>query len=144
MFDGRVWLNFCSDTYANFLCNLFCYLLSMNVDWFQPFTHTEYSLGAIYMTVHNLPCNLRYCQENVILIGIIPGPSEPSISLNSYLTPLVEELKIGWLSGFMIHDKHGNALKAHVALSCLHVISQPVEKYVGFFPIMLQKVAINV
>ena len=132
MFDCHVWLDFCSDTYANFLCNPFCYLLSMNVDWFQPFTHTEYSLGAIYMTVQYLPRNLRYRQENVILIGIIPGPSEPPISLNSYLTPLVEKLKIGWLSAFTIHDKHSNPLKARVALSCVACDIPASRKVCGF------------
>ena len=104
----------------------------MNVDWFQPFTHTEYSLGAIYMTVQYLPRNLRYRQENVILIGIIPGPSEPPISLNSYLTPLVEKLKIGWLSGFTIHDKHSNPLKARVALSCVACDIPASRKVCGF------------
>lgn len=32
----------------------------------------------------------------MILFGVIPGPSEPSLSINSYLCPLVEELQKLW------------------------------------------------
>lgn len=141
MFDSRVWLDFCSDTYANFLCNPFLLLFVYECGLV---THAEYFLGAIYMTVQNLPRNLCYRQKNVILIGIIPGPSEPPISLNSYLTPLVEVLKIGWLSGFTIHDKHSNPLKARVALSCVACDIPASRKVCGFLSHNVQKVTINV
>ena len=36
-----------------------------------------YSTGVIYLTSLNLPRNERYKPENIILIGIIPGPKEP-------------------------------------------------------------------
>ena len=29
--------------------------LTINIDWFQPFRHTNYSVGTIYMVVMNLP-----------------------------------------------------------------------------------------
>ena len=132
VYDGQVWHDFTCDKYGKFLHNPFCYLLTMNVDWFQPFTHTEYSIGAIYLTVQNLPRHLRYKEENIILIGIIPGPSEPSLSLNSYLTPFVEELMTGWTTGFVIHDKHGTALKARVALSCVACDIPASRKVCGF------------
>ena len=34
----------------------------------------------------------RYRRENVILCGIIPGPHEPRGVINSYLSPLVQDL----------------------------------------------------
>ena len=49
------------------------------------------SVGALYMIVLNLPREERY-KENMILVGIIPGPHEPSLNINSYLSPLVLEL----------------------------------------------------
>lgn len=70
--------------------------LSLNVDWFQPFTHTVYSVGVIYLTILNLPRTLRYKNENLIIVGIIPGPSEPHHDMNSYLHPLVNELLSFW------------------------------------------------
>ena len=62
----------------------------MNVDWFSPFKHTPYSAGAVYLSVMNLPRSKRFVKENMILVGLIPGPNERSLNINSYLEPLVE------------------------------------------------------
>ena len=50
----------------------------------------------IYLALLNLPQNIRYKRENIILVGIIPGPAEPSIHINTYLAPLVNELLDLW------------------------------------------------
>ena len=55
-----------------------------------------YSVGAIYLTIQNLPRSERFKVENILLIGVIPGPKEPKYNINSYLTPLVVELKEAW------------------------------------------------
>ena len=68
----------------------------LNVDFFQPYKHIQYSLGAIYLTVLNIPRDMRHKTENVILVGLIPGPHEPSHDLNSYLEPLVQDLLRLW------------------------------------------------
>ena len=52
--------------------------LTMNNDWFRPFKRTAYSVGVIFFVVNNLPREIRFKEENVILAGIIPGPEEPS------------------------------------------------------------------
>ena len=49
-------------------------------------------LRVIFLAILNLPRELRYKPENVILCGIIPGPHEPELTINSYLEPLVDEL----------------------------------------------------
>ncbi len=67
----------------------------INLDWFRPFKHSEYSIGAIYITVMNLPRHLRNKPENVLLVGILPGPSEAT-NLNGFLKPLVNELNEFW------------------------------------------------
>ena len=68
--------------------------LILNFDFFQPYEHLSYSLGAIYMSVLNLPRETRFKQENTILVGLIPGPQEPSHDINSFLKPLVDDLKV--------------------------------------------------
>ena len=45
----------------------------------------------------NLQRKVRFKQENVLLIGLIPGPKEPKYSLNSMLHPLVQELLKFWV-----------------------------------------------
>ena len=77
----------------------------LNIDWFQPYVHTQYSLGAIYLAVLNLSRSIRYLRENILLIGIIPGPKEPKKHVNTYLTPLVNDLKHLWNGVVMTNTK---------------------------------------
>ena len=44
----------------------------------------------------NLPRSQRYKRQNILVVGIIPGPSEPPISINSYLSPMIDELPQLW------------------------------------------------
>ena len=38
--------------------------LLLNFDFFQPYYHISYSLGALYISVLNLPCKMRYKRAN--------------------------------------------------------------------------------
>lgn len=84
IFDGSLWNEF-NSTEKNFLTHPYCYMLTLNVDWFQPFDRRVYSVGVIYLTVQNLPRDQRYKIENLIIVGIIPGPDEPKKVINSFL-----------------------------------------------------------
>ena len=132
IYDGLIWKEFSSEVKYNFLTAPFCYLLTLNIDWFQPFSHSVYSVGAIYLTVQNLPCEHRYKEENIILVGMIPGPKEPSLSINSYLSPLVEELKIGWDKGFVVRSPQNTLLTVRVALACVACDIPATRKVCGF------------
>ena len=89
--DGKVWLSIISLLSPSQIpINILGIL--MNVDWFQPFKHVSYSVGIIYAVIINLPRSIRYANENIIFIGIIPGPKELSKHINSYLGPFVSEL----------------------------------------------------
>ena len=68
------------------------------------------------MTIMNLPWSARYKPENVILVGILPGPSEPS-DINSFLDPLVNELNTFW-QGKELHV-HGETSKKVVRCALL-------------------------
>ena len=105
--DGRVWQEFSTINSKPFLkesspacLNL---ALQLNVDWFQPFKHTVYSVGAIYVSILNLPRHIRYKVDNTILIGIIPGPHEPTLHINMFLTPFIAELLQLWNGGMLQH-----------------------------------------
>ena len=65
-----------------FLAHPYSLAFAMNIDWFQPYKWTESSVGAIYLTVLNLPYHLRFKREFVILVGIILGPREPKRDIN--------------------------------------------------------------
>ena len=96
VYDGQIWKEFQHFKGAPFLALPFAFAYILNIDWFQPFTHTVASIGVVYLTIINLPRYLRYKRENVILVGIIPGPHEPKLHINTFLRPLVNELLEFW------------------------------------------------
>ena len=97
----------------------------LNVDWFRPYKYVEYSVGALYIAILNLPRHLRYLKENIFLVGIIPGPCEPSLHMNSILGPLVNDLLKLW-RGVEMNTCEG--LKKFKQCYCAHhVICQQQE-----------------
>jgi len=73
------------------------------VDWFQPFKRrSDVSLGVIYLALLNLPREERFKWENVILVGIIPDMDTMPKSINSFLSPMVDEMKKLW-TGVRLH-----------------------------------------
>lgn len=96
VYDGRIWKKFMRYKGLPFLEENHSYGFILNLDWFQPYKHLQYSVGVIYLCVLNLPPNVRYKLQNVCLIGIIPGPREPENTVNEYIKPLVEDLKQFW------------------------------------------------
>ena len=96
VYDGLVWQKFLDYEGKPFLHSEYAYALMINIDWFQPYKHLNYSVGAIYLSVFNLPRHSRYKLQNICLVGIIPGPCEPELTVNQYINPLVDELKQFW------------------------------------------------
>ena len=91
IYDGVVWQSFCRDG-NKILASRYSIQLAINIDWFQPYTHVSYSVGVIYICVLNFPHRMRYLKGNIFVVGIIPGPRELKIHMNSYLKPLVRDL----------------------------------------------------
>ena len=94
VYDGQVWKDFMAPGGVNFLADAFNLGLMLNVDWFQPYDHTQYSVGVIYLTVMNLHRAERFLLKNIIICAIIPGPKEPKHNINTFMKSLVEELQI--------------------------------------------------
>lgn len=127
VYDGKLWQDF-----RDFLSTPSSLLLCLNVDWFQPFQHVTYAVGAMYLSILNLPRNKRHLFENIILIGIIPGPNEPNLTINSYLTPLVTELKSAWVNGMDMKNDKGITVTVRVALGSVNCDIPASRKVVGF------------
>ena len=104
IYDGHVWKTFketdvetslkffraeAADSHLGFILNL---------DLFQPFDGTTHSTGVLYAAICNLPRDIRFKRENLIILGILPSPNEVSLhKINHYLAPIVNELESLWV-----------------------------------------------
>ena len=130
VYDGKVWKEFQSYQNKPFLSEPFSFAVMINVDWFQPYKHVTHSVGVIFMTVMNLPRASRYIEDNVILVGIIPGPNEPHFTVNSYLDLLIDELLELW-SGVELSTAVGKR-KIRCAVLCASCDIPAGRKLCGF------------
>ena len=96
VFDGQMWNEYFVSENAPFYNDRYSLRVTMNIDWFQPYKHRVYSVGVIYLAFMNLPRNMRFKRENIVIIGLIPGPSAPPKNINTYLAPLVSDLLRLW------------------------------------------------
>ena len=117
---------------SDFLKSPFCYMVTLNVDWFQLFERGVYSVGAIYLTIQNLPRSIRYKPENILLVGIMPGPKEAKHNINSYLGPLVAELNEAWKVGLTVMSPDQIPVTIRLALSCISCDIPASRKVCGF------------
>ena len=69
--DAKLWKDFLSYNGQPFLSEKYTYTFMINVDWFQPFKHRKYSVGVIYVVLMNLPREIRFKRENVIIVDLI-------------------------------------------------------------------------
>ena len=83
--------------------------------------------------------------ENIIIVGIIPGPKEPS-SLNSYLCPLVDELLDLWDNRINVFGDSG-LVTVRAALLCAACDTPAARKLRGFLvtlPAIVLGVKLNI
>ena len=100
IYDGSVWKLFkeaddegSENFFQNEVADLHLGLI-LNLDQFQPYDGTIYSIGVIYAAICNLSRDIRFKHENLLTLGILPGPSEVSLhKINHYLAPIINELK---------------------------------------------------
>ena len=69
---------------------------ALSVDWYNPYLNKiagkTASSGSIVLALLLLSPSVRYKAENLYLMGITPGPKEPTVDqINHYLRPLVDK-----------------------------------------------------
>ena len=82
----------------------------------------------------NLPRSMRFKRENIILLGILPGPSEPKHDVNPYIEPLIDELCEMWTWVTMqVHTASGTSSElVRCALLCVACDLPAGRKLCGF------------
>ncbi|KAL1927707.1 hypothetical protein VTP01DRAFT_3528 [Rhizomucor pusillus] len=72
VYDGAIWNSIPDpdDLEVSFVRHRRSILFTVNVDWFRPFRNPQYSCGAAYLTINNLPRSQRFKTNNIILVGV--------------------------------------------------------------------------
>ncbi len=131
VFDGKIWKDFMHPGGIPFLSLPYNFALSFNCDWFQPFKNSVYSTGVIYLAIQNLPRTERFTTENIILLGISPGPKELKKTINTFLKPLVKELLELW-DGIVVKIHDNRLALVRAALLCVACDIPAARKVCGF------------
>ena len=99
IFDGRVWQYWITQLVPGTIRQWFGskehidLAFGFNCDGFKP-NKSQYSVTAMYLVLVNLPREIRFLQENIILVALIPGPRGiPHEDFHKILKPLVDEFK---------------------------------------------------
>jgi len=80
--------------------------LGLASNGFNPFgmLNTSYSCWPVILIPYNLPPWLCLKQPYWILSMLVPGKKSPGMSIDVYLQPLIDELKILWEKGVKTWD----------------------------------------
>jgi hypothetical protein len=81
--------------------------LGLSMDGFHPHSEASgpYSYWPVFVMPYNLLPNKCLKQDFVFLALVIPGPKEPKNQMNTFLRPLMEEMKELW-QGVDAYDSH--------------------------------------
>ncbi|KAI7941584.1 hypothetical protein MJO29_013658 [Puccinia striiformis f. sp. tritici] len=109
--DSRIWKQFVGANGEQFTANGGNITFGMFMDGINPHGNRiagkHVSVTFMIMICYSLPVSLRYRSENIFLVGIAPGPKEPSLEqVNWILQPVVEQLKSLWNPGVHLSRTH--------------------------------------
>ena len=113
--------------------------MTMNIDGVQLSRGSQSTLWPILFVVNELPPNVRFSIENIILAGVWPGPSKPSRDqIRLMYRPLIDELlSLEHGHAFTLFDDHIEVLEVYLIAGCcdkpaqavVQCISEPIAVY---------------
>lgn len=92
--------------------------LGLSTDGFGPFKSRKQTCWPLILFNYNLPPTIRNQLQNILCVGVIPGPQAPK-DLTTYLEPLIDELEdlAKGVPAFDPVDGHSFKLRAYL-LAC--------------------------
>ncbi len=134
VYSGKVWKRM--QNVLGFFKSDYEFGLTLNIDWFRPHKASNKSIGAMYMTVLNLPREIRCKLENILLIGVMPSldyddgkvtKTEPQ-NITPFLTGLKDELLVLWHKGKKITTHLYKSVQMKAALLLIACDSPAARK----------------
>ncbi|KAG8939771.1 hypothetical protein FRC04_005977 [Tulasnella sp. 424] len=125
LWDSEFFSNFLGPDNLPFFNGATRLAFALAIDWFNPYRNMEakkkWSIGAIYLICLNLPPHHRFRTENVFLVGVIPGPREPSLEqVNHFIAPIISAFQTLWDPGLWVPatslHPDGRLVRAIIAL----------------------------
>lgn len=109
--ETKIWKTFKGPDGKQFTATSGHLTFGMFIDAINPYGNKtsghHASITFIVMVCLTLPLDIRHRPENVFVVGIAPGPSEPSLEqMNWLLLPVVNELKTLWKPGLLLLRTH--------------------------------------
>ncbi|KAL4029966.1 hypothetical protein IC575_008194 [Cucumis melo] len=82
--------------------------LGLSTDGINPFgdLSSNYSCWPIITIIYNLPPWLCMTRKYLMLTMLISSPKQPGYDINTYLAPLIDDLKILWEEGVRCFDAY--------------------------------------
>ncbi|XP_022151005.1 uncharacterized protein LOC111019025 [Momordica charantia] len=82
--------------------------LGLSTDGVNPYDErsSTYSCWLVITTIYNLPPWLCMRRKFLMLTMLISGPNQPGYDINTYLAPLVDDLKLMWEYGVECFDAY--------------------------------------
>jgi hypothetical protein len=135
IYDGMIWKSFTGDNDEPFFNKEYADShigLMLNMDWFQPYINSQYSVGVIYAVICNLPRSERFKPGNILTLAVIPGPKEPKLhEINHYLYPIINQLNQLWDGYYIKRMKTTKVVLSVVQLLRALMTYQLLESYVA-------------
>jgi hypothetical protein len=80
----------------------------MSINGMNPFMNNSiHSTWPIVLMILNFPPWLCNKQKYIMMSGLISGPQQPGNDIDTYFSPLVEDLNVLWYNdGVQVWDKH--------------------------------------
>ena len=116
VYDGKIWQEFQNISGRSFLVSRFSLAFCLNVDWFQPYSHTQSSVGVMYLSIRRI----RNKHQYALIVGV-----KPKRNINSYLLLLWDG------EHFQVHSFSDQQL-VRGALICIACDLPAARKVAGF------------
>lgn len=105
--QSRIWKEFRGPDGQQFTAKSGNLAFGMFVDGINPFGNKQSghhdSITFVVLICLTLPVRLRYRPENIFLVGIAPGPREPSLEQTNWIfQPIVAQLQSLWKTGLLL------------------------------------------